>query len=132
MNQGFRSSWFTLDAMGNKARSREWMSYVREIGDNFHRLRLEKGLGQEKLAYEAGLSRTTIQRLENPNQKTESSSNPTLVTLVSLCRVLDVDILDVLPQVPLPDPQADMVMFQPARGAAHPQVPAAKTVPKRR
>ena len=132
MSQEFCGSWFTLDAMGSKERSEEWMSYVREIGDNFHRIRLEKGLGQETVAYEAGLSRATIQRVENPNERVEASTNPTLVTLVSLCRVLEVDIFDVLPRGPLPDPLADLVMFHPVRGAGRRQVPAANTFPKSR
>lgn len=132
MSQRFRGSWFTLDAMGSRERSSEWMSYVRAIGDNFHRIRLEKGLRQEAVAYEAGLSRATIQRVENPNERIEASTNPTLVTLVSLCRVLEVDIFDVLPRGPLPDPVEDLVMFRPAKSAAHPQVPAASPLPKRR
>lgn len=132
MSQGFWGSWLTLDAMGNKERSADWMSYVREIGDNFHRIRLEKGLRQEAVAYEAGLSRATIQRVENPNENIEASTNPTLVTLVSLCRVLEVDIFDVLPRRPLPDPVKDFIMFRPAKSAAHPQVPADNTWPKRR
>lgn len=132
MSQEFCGSWFTLDAMGSRERSAEWMAYVREIGDNFHRIRMEKGLRQEAVAYEAGLSRATIQRVENPNERVEASTNPTLVTLVSLCRVLEVDIFDVLPRRPLPDPQAGLVMFHPAKSAARPQVPAANTFPKRR
>ncbi len=131
MNQTFRRPWPTLGVMATRERSDEWMHYVRLIGDNFHRIRTSKGLGQEKVAYEAGLSRATIQRVENPSESVQASTNPTLGTLVSLCRVLEVDLVDVLPDGPLPDPTPVGTSPRPFFGGGT-HVPDAKTLPRRR
>lgn len=94
----------TLGVMVKRAYSQEWVRYMRGIGDNLYRIRTSKGLGQERVANDAGLSRYTLQRLERPSQNPSTSSNPTLLTLISLCNVLDVELSDILPPGPLPDP----------------------------
>lgn len=131
MNPVFTRRWLTLGSMATRERSDEWMRYVRLIGDNFHRIRTSKGLGQERVAYEAGLSRATIQRVENPSESVQTSTNPTLGTLVSLCRVLEVDLIDVLPDGPLPDPSPVELSPSPFFGGSS-HVPDANTLPRRR
>lgn len=131
MNPVFTRRCLTLGSMATRERSDEWMRYVRLIGDNFHRIRTSKGLGQERVAYEAGLSRATIQRVENPSESVQTSTNPTLGTLVSLCRVLEVDLIDVLPGGPLPDPSPVELSSRPFFGGS-PHVSDANTLPRRR
>ncbi len=55
-----------------------------EFGRRLRKLRLAKGLSQERLGFEAGLHRNFIGGLERGEQ------NPSLITIGRLARVLDV------------------------------------------
>ena len=41
----------------------EWSAYARKLGTRLQRLRAERGLSQERLAYSAGITRYTISNL---------------------------------------------------------------------
>ncbi|MCG8451679.1 MAG: helix-turn-helix domain-containing protein [Spirochaetales bacterium] len=55
-----------------------------EIGDAIRKIRNEKGLSQEKVALDAGLSRRYIYMIES------GKNNPTFETLQKLSKVLNV------------------------------------------
>ncbi len=95
-----RKTWL----MGRRGQTSEWADYVAKLGDNLQRIRHERGMSQEQVAYRAGMSRFTYQRMERSNFASASPANPTLVTLVSLCKVLEVPLQALLPDGPLPDP----------------------------
>ncbi len=74
-----------------------WDDYVRELGLNLHRVRIAKGLSQERLAAAAGLSSFTYRKLEKGESNPGTPANPRLRTLVSLAEVLDVSVTELLP-----------------------------------
>lgn len=78
-----------------------WERYVRELGVRLHRLRLERGLSQERLAAAADISAFTYRKLEKGESNPGTPANPRLRTLVALAEVLSVELVDVLP----PDPR---------------------------
>lgn len=61
-----------------------FLEIQRRVGANIRKLRLEKELTQEQLAYLAGLSTRVFQRAE------AGESNLTLVTISRLCTALSV------------------------------------------
>lgn len=63
------------------------------LGDELKRARLERGLSQEKLAFEADLDRTYISQLEN-NHK-----SPTVDVLFRICRALEVKASELIARV---------------------------------
>ncbi len=70
-----------------------------EIGWRLARLRLEKNLTQVQLADQAGVSKSTVQRLES------GDVSPRLSGFIRVCRVLDlVGQLDRLVPEPVPGP----------------------------
>lgn len=71
--------------------------FSRELGLNIQRLRLERGLSQERLAHLAGLSAYTLQKFEKGESKPGTPMNPRLFTLLALAQVLDIDIEQLLP-----------------------------------
>lgn len=83
---------------GTKSSEQAWNSYARELGINLLRAREAKGLSQERIAHAAGISSYTYQKYEKGESKPGTPMNPRLVTLLSLCQVLDVDISEVLPK----------------------------------
>ena len=82
----------------------QWAAYVRELGDHLHDVRLQRGMSQEHVAYAAGLTRYTYQRLERGLGTNAVPANPTLFTLVAVAEALDVGLEDVLPPGDLGDP----------------------------
>lgn len=64
------------------------------IGDNIRKLRLQKGMSQDRLSKESDLALNTIVKLE-----TEDNPNPTIETLQSIAKALKVSVgsLFVLP-----------------------------------
>jgi transcriptional regulator with XRE-family HTH domain len=60
------------------------------VGRNVRRARIEKGLTQEELAERAGTSQFYVSSLEAGRR------NPTVVTVASLAKALDVDHLALL------------------------------------
>ena len=60
------------------------------IGKNLHIYRQAKKLTQDRLAKEAGISRTAYRNIET------SASMPTVNTLINICNALGVQFQDVL------------------------------------
>lgn len=71
--------------------------FSRAMGVNLQRIRLERGLSQEKLAHMAGISSYTYQKFEKGESKPGTPMNPRLFTLLSLAEVLDVALEDIVP-----------------------------------
>ena len=62
-----------------------------------HRLRIDRGLSQERLAVAAGLTAFTLRKLEAGVSNPGTPANPRLRTVVALAEVLGVDVVDLLP-----------------------------------
>lgn len=58
------------------------------VGANIAKHRKKKGLTQEQLAQEAGITSEYVSRLENQKE------NPTVNLLERLCKALSIDIVD--------------------------------------
>ncbi len=76
-----------------------WDRYARELGQNIQRERARVGYSQDRVAYEANLSRYTYQKLEKGESKPGTPANPTVKTLLAVAQVLAVQITDLLPSV---------------------------------
>lgn len=74
-----------------------WSAYARELGLNLHRHRTAKGLSQERVAHRAGIAGFTYQKFEKGESRPGTPMNPQLLTLISLSRVLEVPLVDLLP-----------------------------------
>ena len=88
--------------MTQQPSSPDWTTYTRELGSRLHRLRIEHGLSQERLAYSAGITRYTYQKLEKGESAPGTPANPTLRNLMAIAQQLDVALDSLLPQ-PWPD-----------------------------
>ncbi|CDJ99535.1 DNA-binding helix-turn-helix protein [Microbacterium sp. C448] len=75
----------------------DWSAYVREIGTNIQRHRVARGYSQDRVAYEANLSRYTFQKLEKGESRPDSAANPRLMTLLAIAQVLDIELSELLP-----------------------------------
>ena len=73
------------------------VEFSRTLGLNLQRLRLERGLSQERLAHMAGISGYTYQKFEKGESKPGTPMNPRLYTLLSLAQVLGVTLEDLVP-----------------------------------
>ncbi|TBN57248.1 XRE family transcriptional regulator [Glaciihabitans arcticus] len=71
----------------------EWAAYASALGQRLHRIRIERGLSQEDLAYAAGLSRYTYQKFEKGESRPGSPANPSLRNILAIASVLDVDLV---------------------------------------
>jgi transcriptional regulator with XRE-family HTH domain len=60
------------------------------LGGNIRRLRRDRGLSQEELAFEAEIDRTYVSQIER------AVINPSLLVLYKLGRALHADVLDLL------------------------------------
>ncbi len=70
-----------------------------EIGQRLARVRLERNLTQIQLAEQAGVSKSTVQRLES------GGVSPQLSGFIRVCRVLDlIERFDLLIPEPVPSP----------------------------
>lgn len=74
-----------------------WVVYARELGHNIQRERARAGYTQDRVAYEAGLSRYTYQKLEKGESRPGTPANPTIKTLLAVAQVLGVELMDLLP-----------------------------------
>ena len=83
----------------------DWTQYTREFEMNLRRIRAQRGFSQERVAYDAGMSRLQYQRLEGGGASTDRPANPTAKTLIALATVLSVSIDELLP-TPWPDLRA--------------------------
>ena len=79
----------------------DWTQYTHEFEMNLRRIRAQRGYSQERVAYDAGMSRLQYQRLEGGG----SSKDRPAKTLIALATVLDVSIDELLP-TPWPDLRA--------------------------
>ncbi len=61
------------------------------IADKVRKARKKKGLSQDKLAREAGVAYNTVVKIESGENK-----NPTIETLRSIARALDVSVDDLI------------------------------------
>ena len=71
--------------------------FAREIGIRLQRLRLERGLSQERLAHLAGISAYTYQKFEKGESKPDTPMNPRLFTMLALAQALEVPLAEMLP-----------------------------------
>lgn len=78
--------------------SYDWEGYAREIGTNMQRVRAARGYSQDRVAYEANLSRYTYQKLEKGESRPGTPANPRLMTLLAIAQVLTVQLDDLLPR----------------------------------
>lgn len=76
---------------------RNWEDYARQLGHNLLDRRRTVGLTQEQVAHRAGTTRNHYQLLERGYWRQGSPSNPKLSIVIRLARVLEVDLVDLLP-----------------------------------
>lgn len=76
-----------------------WDQYVRELGVELQRRRLDAGLTQEQLAHRAGLTRTHYQQVERGYWKKNEPANPSLKLLVRIAQALGVEVVELLPPI---------------------------------
>ena len=68
-----------------------WHVKVFMLAENIKRYRIEKGLSQEQLAQKAGITYSTLAKLESG-----ANQNPTVKTLQQVARALDVTLDDLM------------------------------------
>ncbi len=71
-------------------RSKSLEDVRQTLAANVRRIRLEKGVSQERAALEAGIDRTLLSKIER------QITNPSLETLLRLANYLAVDVSDLL------------------------------------
>jgi transcriptional regulator with XRE-family HTH domain len=74
-----------------------WRAYAAELATNIRRLRIEREMSQEDVAYRAGLTRYTYQKYEKGESKPGSGANPTIRTLLAVAQALDASLTEILP-----------------------------------
>lgn len=99
--------WNRLDAeeMSKKRPTGPWAEYMKTLGSNIQRLRLERDLSQEQVAYAAGLSRYTFQKFEKGESMPGAPANPSLRNIMAIAQVLGTDLTKLLP-TPWPELRA--------------------------
>ena len=97
---------------------------LRELGGRLAGARLERNLTQVQLAEQAGVSKSTVQRLESGSVATQLSG------FIRVCRVLDlVERFELLILEPVPSPVAQLKLAGKKRrraSTAKPPAPPAK------
>lgn len=84
------------------APSEGWREFALEIGLRVQRRRAELGYSQERVAYEADLSRWVYQQLEKGESRPGNPADPRLRTILAVAQVLKLPVEDLLPPV-IPD-----------------------------
>jgi transcriptional regulator with XRE-family HTH domain len=74
----------------------DWRAFAVVLGVELHRVRIARRLTQEDLAYAAGLSRYTYQKLEKGESRPGTPANPSLRNVIALAQVLDVSLEDLV------------------------------------
>lgn len=77
-----------------------WAAYARDLGRRLSSARERLGISQERVAHMAGISGYTYQKFEKGESKPGTPMNPRLRTLVALSHVLQVDLAELVGQVP--------------------------------
>src|SRR4051794_11719262 len=75
-----------------------WERYARELGTRLHQIRIERGLTQERLAVAANITTYTYRKLEKGESNPGTPANPRLRTLLALAEVLEVELVEMLPE----------------------------------
>jgi len=83
--------------MDQKRREKRQTATTIELGRRLRALRIDRGLSQHKLAEMAGLDKNMPSELER------GYVNPTLETLLKIAAALDVDITELIEDVPAPE-----------------------------
>jgi transcriptional regulator with XRE-family HTH domain len=65
---------------------------------NIQRLRVARGLSQENVAYAAGISRYTFQKLEKGESAPNRAANPSLRNVMAVAQVLGTTVDALLPE----------------------------------
>lgn len=84
--------------MAKQSPGPEWIPYARQLGTELQRLRIARGLSQEHLAYAAGITRYTYQKLERGESSPGSPANPSLRNIMAIAQQLDVTLDELLPK----------------------------------
>lgn len=75
------------------------------LGATLRRLRNDRGLSQESLAYQAGITKNQMQLIEAGRsaggEGSTGPSNPRMQTLAGLARVLDVSVAELMQEAEL-------------------------------
>lgn len=79
-----------------------WNAYAKELGTRLRRLRTERDIGEERLAYLSGITRYTYQKLEKGDSAPGAAANPSLRNVMAIAQQLDVSLDQLLP-LPWPD-----------------------------
>jgi DNA-binding XRE family transcriptional regulator len=85
-------------SVARQRRAPTWEEYGREIGVRLQRARERRGLSQERTAHLAGIASYTYQKLEKGESRPGSPLNPRLTTLLALCQVLDIPLVELVPE----------------------------------
>ena len=67
-----------------------------KLANRLRSLRDERGLSQESVAHEAGISTYTYQKFEKGESKPGTPMNPRLYTLLALADVFEMDVRELL------------------------------------
>lgn len=59
---------------------------------------MARGYSQDRVAYEANLSRYTYQKLEKGESRPGTPANPTVRTLLAVAQVLGIGLAEILPE----------------------------------
>lgn len=69
--------------------------FIKDFGERVREIRLQRGLSQEELAFEAGMHRTAISFIERAER------SPTLETIEKLALALDMQPAELMPAIQL-------------------------------
>ena len=83
--------------MAKKRPEQAWDQCALDLGANIQRLRMERELSQENVAYAAGISRYTFQKLEKGESGPDRPANPSLRNVMAVAQVLGTTVDALLP-----------------------------------
>ncbi|MFT4233412.1 MAG: helix-turn-helix transcriptional regulator [Microbacterium sp.] len=84
--------------MARQRPSDQWAEFALRLGVNIQRLRVQRGLTQEQLAYGSGIARCTFQKFEKGESMPGTSANPSLKNIMAIAQVLDVTLDELVPE----------------------------------
>jgi transcriptional regulator with XRE-family HTH domain len=80
-----------------KLDERGWQEFAKELGQRLGRVRIARGLSQERVAHLAGISAYTYQKFEKGESRPGTPMNPQLKTLFAVCQALEISVEELLP-----------------------------------